>query len=279
MLIPDYLLKLGKTSQTHQAWVDALPSAVKHISDEWELILEDIYVENASCSYVRNCRTKNNELAVLKIGFPHFEAAHEIAGLRLLNGLPTVRLLNFDKAHNAMLLERCVPGTSLHSVDAIAQDTIICELLQEIWQADHTHGPFNRLGEMVALWNKEAMQNLHHYPDSSLAKEGCQLKEHLIDTTEEAVLLATDLHAGNVLKAQRKPWLVIDIKPHIGDRAYDLTQHLMNSLERLATNPVRTINDLADRAKVSNSRLKDWMFARLASENNGIYQEIALTLR
>jgi streptomycin 6-kinase len=32
------------------------------------------------------------------------------------------------------------------------------------------------------------------------------------------VLLATDLHAGNVLRAQRQPWLVIDPKPFVGDR-------------------------------------------------------------
>jgi len=43
------------------------------------------------------------------------------------------------------------------------------------------------------------------------------------------VLLATDLHAGNVLRAQREPWLVIDPKPFLGDPAYDATQHLFNS--------------------------------------------------
>jgi len=38
------------------------------------------------------------------------------------------------------------------------------------------------------------------------------------------VLLATDLHAGNVLRSERKPWLVIDPKLFIGDPAYDATQ-------------------------------------------------------
>jgi len=39
------------------------------------------------------------------------------------------------------------------------------------------------------------------------------------------MLLATDLHAGNVLPAAREPWLVIDPKPFTGDPAYDATQH------------------------------------------------------
>jgi len=33
------------------------------------------------------------------------------------------------------------------------------------------------------------------------------------------VLLATDLHAGNVLRSERQPWLVIDPKPFVGDPA------------------------------------------------------------
>ena len=35
------------------------------------------------------------------------------------------------------------------------------------------------------------------------------------------VLLVTDLHAGNVLAAEREPWLVIDPKPYVGDPAYE----------------------------------------------------------
>ena len=37
------------------------------------------------------------------------------------------------------------------------------------------------------------------------------------------VVLATDLHAGNVLQAERQPWLVIDPKPFVGDPAFDAT--------------------------------------------------------
>jgi streptomycin 6-kinase len=47
------------------------------------------------------------------------------------------------------------------------------------------------------------------------------------------VLLCTDLHAENVLAAEREPWLAIDPKPCIGDPAFDAIQHMLNcSLER-----------------------------------------------
>jgi streptomycin 6-kinase len=48
------------------------------------------------------------------------------------------------------------------------------------------------------------------------------------------------LVAGNVLRAAREPWLVIDPKPFIGDPAYDATQHLLNCVERLRADPLGT---------------------------------------
>ena len=80
------------------------------------------------------------------------------------------------------------------------------------------------------------------------------------------VLLATDLHAGNVLRAQREPWLVIDPKPFVGDRAYDATQHLMNCKERMLTAPTSTIRRFADLLEVDDGRVRLWMFARVATE-------------
>jgi streptomycin 6-kinase len=56
------------------------------------------------------------------------------------------------------------------------------------------------------------------------------------DRTENDVLLTTDLHAGNVLAAQREPWLVIDPKPFVGDVAYNATQRLLNCKPRVLAN-------------------------------------------
>ena len=79
------------------------------------------------------------------------------------------------------------------------------------------------------------------------------------------MLLATDLHAGNVLRAQRQPWLVIDPKPFVGDRAYDATQHLLNCKGRLSSAPGATIRRFADLLEVDHERVRLWMLARLAA--------------
>jgi streptomycin 6-kinase len=62
--------------------------------------------------------------------------------------------------------------------------------------------------------------------DPGLARDGIALFRTLPATAEREVLLCTDLHAGNVLAARRKPWLVIDPKPHLGDPTYDPLQHM-----------------------------------------------------
>jgi streptomycin 6-kinase len=82
----------------------------------------------------------------------------------------------------------------------------------------------------------------------------------------EDLLAATDLHAGNVLRARREPWLVIDPKPFVGDPAYDATQHLFNCGGRLRTDPEETIHRFADLLGVEHERVRLWMFARAAAE-------------
>jgi streptomycin 6-kinase len=86
--------------------------------------------------------------------------------------------------------------------------------------------------------------------------------EDLPRTAQSHVLLATDLHAGNVLRSEREPWLVIDPKPFVGDPAYDVTQHLFNCDDRLFANPFDTMNHFADSLSLDRERVRLWMFAR-----------------
>ena len=79
-------------------------------------------------------------------------------------------------------------------------------------------------------------------------------------------LLATDLHAGNVLAARREPWLMIDPKPYAGDPAYDVTQHLLNDPARLTTDPRRFARRIADLAGLGADRVTAWLFARCVVE-------------
>ena len=116
------------------------------------------------------------------------------------------------------------------------------------------------------------------WTDAGLVRAGLHLFEELPRSSCDHVLLATDLHAGKVLRAQRESWLVIDPKPFVGDRAYDATQHLFNCKNRVLSDPDATIRRLADLLDVDHDRVRLWMFARAAAEPRDIWNDDSLTL-
>src|SRR5262245_40447264 len=83
--------------------------------------------------------------AVLKVGLPHFESDHEAEGLRVWNGDGAVRLLESDRAHSALLIERCEPGTALLERGRVEQDAVIADLLLRLWRAPIPAQPFRPL--------------------------------------------------------------------------------------------------------------------------------------
>ena len=203
---------------------------------------------------------------VLKIGMPHMEGTHELEGLRFWNGDATVRLLDADDGLNAMLLERCAPGTRLCALPEPEQDRFIAGLLRRLWRPPVAPHPFRPLSVMTAAWSEETLRDVARWPDAGLVREGLRLFKDLALDPPFGVLLATDLHAGNVLAAQREPWLVIDPKPFVGDRAYDVTQHLFNCFMRLQADPYGTTARLADLVGVGRERVRLWTFSRAAAE-------------
>ena len=208
--------------------------------DEWALTLSGrrSTADEVSAAWVAPVTRADGSAAVLKLGMPHMEGEHEIDGLRFWDGDPTVRLLEAAAGANAMLLERCEPGTVLRELPEPEQDVVIAGLLRRLWRSVPEPHVFRPLAEMTAAWRDETQADFPPRRDVGLVREGLRLFEELPRTASRHVLLATDLHAGNVLRARREPWLVIDPKPFVGDPAYDATQHLLNC-RRLRTRPLR----------------------------------------
>jgi hypothetical protein len=115
-------------------------------------------------------------------------------------------------------------------------------LLRQLWAQPHTAGPFRPLAQMCAAWAEEfqreyAAASAADRIDPGLARAEMALFRALPETADNRVLPCTDLHGGNILAAQRAPWLVIDSKPYLGDPAYDVLQHMLNCEDRLAADP------------------------------------------
>jgi len=265
--IPRQLAASCRKTPERTAWLDRLPGALSDLQRRWSLTLGAPFEgDDVSCSWVAPAALADGTPAVLKLGMPHMEGAHELQGLRFWDGDPTVRLLNADEDLNAMLLERCQPGTTLRVLPEVEQDVVIAKLLGRLWRPPSAPHPFRPLSTLTESWSSETLASSRQWTDGGLVREGLRLFQELPRTASMEVLLATDLHAGNVLRAQREPWLAIDPKPFAGDPAYDATQHLFNCTGRLLSDPHGTMHRLADLLGLARERVRLWTFARAAAE-------------
>jgi streptomycin 6-kinase len=277
--IPRDLAASCRKTPERSAWLNRLPDAVEELKARWTLKLDTpLDAEEPSCSYVAAVLCKDATPAVLKIPMPHMEGEQEIQGLRFWDGDPTIRLLAADDDLGAMLLERCQPGTTLRALAECDQDLVISGLLRRLWRSPSTLDAFRSLWSLTEHWTKETLAQAEHWLDAGLVREGLHLFKELPRNATREVLLATDLHAGNVLRAEREPWLVIDPKPFVGDPAYDATQHLFNCLGRLRSDPESTIRRFSDLLGVEYERVRLWTFARAAAEPRDNWNDSDLVL-
>ncbi len=213
---------------------------------------------------------------VLKVGWRHYEAEHEADALRLWDGDGVVRCVaaRVLKDTIALLLERCDPGLQLKFALAEPdQDLVIAGLMRRLWtqQLPPRH-PFESLQAMCDDWAESFERDCcsaSHSLDPGLARAAIELLRELPATADRTVLLCTDLHAENVLSAQREPWLVIDPKPFVGDPAYDPVQHMLNCDQRLASDPVGLSHRMAGLLDLEPERVRLWLFARCTQESLG----------
>ena len=228
---------------SRRVWLDDLPAVVRALSQDWAIEVGAPYEPGGETAWVAPVRTAAGSELVLKVLWRHAEAIHEADALRVWDGDGAVRLHAVADYPDttAMLIERCVPGTTLASLPEPEQDVVIAALLTRLWRAPTAEDRFRPLQVMCDEWADEfeALVARHPTPlEPALAHEGIALFRALSSSASRETLLCTDLHAGNVLAAAREPWLVIDPKPYVGDPTYDVLQHLLGCRERLHADPV-----------------------------------------
>lgn len=265
--IPAQLAASCRQTRERAAWLERLPAIVAALMERWSLtLLPPLVGGEGTCSWIAPVKRVDGSSALLKLSMPHMEGRDEIPGLRFWSGSPTVKLFESDEEVGAMLLERCLPGTSLREDPEPEQDLVVAGLLRRLWRVPPARHPFRPLSTLTEYWRECTLTDADRWSDAGLVREGLRLLDELPRTAPAQVLLATDLHAGNILRAEREPWLVIDPKPFVGDPAFDATQHLFNCRERLVANPVGVIRRLADLLDVKQERVRLWMIARAAAE-------------
>lgn len=259
-------------AQGRQDWLTTLPETIERLQMAWSVQLGDPFQPGGQNAWVAPA-TRAGQNLVLKVLWRHPEAEHEADGLRAWDGNGAVRLHaaeEIDAQTAALLLERCRPGTSLQARREPEQDVVVAGLLRRLWTPPPANHRFHSLGSMCALWADEYEEKTAEGGsrlDPGLAREGIALFRQLPASAERDVLLCTDLHAGNVLAAEREPWLVIDPKPYVGDPTYDALQHMLNCDVRLPADPHGLVRRMAGLLGLDPDRLRLWLFARCVQES------------
>jgi streptomycin 6-kinase len=256
-------------------WLSAtLPRVIRQAAELWSLTVGAPFQPGGQCAWVAPVVSRPAGELVLKVAWPHPEAIHEADGLRAWGGDGAVQLhaaRDFGGT-TALLLERCVPGRTLYRRPAAEQETVVAGLLRRLWITPAPDHPFELLQVMCDQWAERFEDSTAGRPaqlDPGLARAGIALFRELPATAPAQVLLCTDLHAGNVLRAAREPWLVIDPKPYVGDPAYDSLQHMLNCAGRLQTDPHGLARRMAGLLGLDVDRVLLWLFARCVQESAG----------
>ncbi|HXQ18702.1 MAG TPA: aminoglycoside phosphotransferase family protein [Acidimicrobiales bacterium] len=265
-------LLLAAENEGLQEWLGTLPATLRGLENRWSLTVGAPFQPGGQTAWVAPARDQVGDDLVLKLAWPHPEAAHEAAGLREWDGVGAVRLLASEELDHtvALLLERCVPGDFLTTKLPDEQDQVVAGLLRRLWRIPRPGHGFRPLQVMCNAWADEFEDKAaagRVLLDPGLARDGIALFRSLPGTAAREVLLCTDLHAENVLAAEREPWLMIDPKPYVGDPTYDPLQHLLNSTDRLLDDPRGLVRRMAELTDLDPDRLALWLFARCVQES------------
>ena len=205
---------------------------------------------------------------VLKICAPDEETEHEPDALRVWAGDGAIRLLDRDAERHAMLLERCQPGTTLLEVDDDAAGDVVAGLLPRLWQKPPDH--FRRLADVADRWLDElpARWEATGRPfERSLLETAVGLLRELSPTQGPLVLASEDLHAGNVLRSARAPWLVIDPKPLAAEREFTPVAMIRDRKDEVLAGPRprdrlrRRLDRFSSDLGLDRERVRGWTIA------------------
>jgi streptomycin 6-kinase len=196
---------------------------------------------------------------VLKLNAPsHYEADHEGEALARWAGRGAVQLVRRDDVRRALLIERCRPGTRLWDSGA-DEPAVVGGLLPELWIEPEEPHPFRLLADEAERWAEEVPQRyeLGGRPFERSLVDYAVAVFRDVDRTARS-LANQDLHGGNILSAEREPWLVIDPKPLVGERELDGVGLLRNAAFGGGAALLRRWLDVLRQLGLDRERLRGW---------------------
>ena len=244
-----------------KAWLEELPELVACLS--LKLGLHNLKeITTLSYHYVLS-GFQGNKPIILKLGLDHQTLNREAFALKCFSGFGAIKLLSEDDG--ILLLERAIPGISLKTYfpdreqEAIQIATKLMKKLHQANIPEHTNFP--HIKDWLAALNKNSK-----IPRGYLQKAK-KLRDHLLQTSKQDVLLHGDLHHDNILQ-NGDDWLVIDPKGVMGEPAYEVAAFIrnpmpnllnINNVSEMIENRIKLFANLLD---IPVKRILNWCFVQ-----------------
>ncbi|WP_406007396.1 aminoglycoside phosphotransferase family protein [Streptomyces sp. NBC_00637] len=249
------------------SWVEELPALVAELLDRWGCVPDGDVLHGGVGIVVPVLRRPDRTPGVIKVSFPHPGNVHEPDAFAAWGGQGAVRLYERDDAHFAMLLER-VRASSLAEVEDAEEVALVAGRISRRLAVPAPDG-LPRMSDMAAGWKRQLHRDQAEFADALPTRT----VDAALDTVRELgggrtdLLVHGDLHARNILRADREPWLAVDPKGWAGDPAYDggtllkplifghVMRHGEGDLRRVAH---RILDHFAEAAGLDRERTRRW---------------------
>ncbi|MER6219155.1 aminoglycoside phosphotransferase family protein [Streptomyces sp. 900105755] len=265
--IPEALVRgtIEREGDRGTAWIAGLPATVEDLLRRWDCV-PDGEVTHGGVGLIVPVRLRpSGRPCVVKVSFPHPGNVHEPDAFEAWAGRGAVRLHRRDDARFALLLERAHMST-LAALEP--DDETVMTIAGRLNRRLAVPAPPNlpRLRDRADAWaaqlREDAAELPHALPPRVLDAARATARE--LGRTQPDTLIHGDLHARNILRADREPWLAVDPKGCAGDPAYDggtlLKSRALSLLQcdDLPKTARRLLDVFADAAELDRERVRRW---------------------
>ncbi|MBD0676669.1 aminoglycoside phosphotransferase family protein [Streptomyces sp. CBMA156] len=278
--IPDGLVRttVDREGAPGAAWIAELPGLAAELLEHWGCVPDGV-ATHGGVGLVLPVRPGTGHpagrtagrTAVLKVSFPHPGNVHEPDAFAVWAGRGAVRLYERDVERFAMLLERVSPATLAEVRDSDEVVTVAGRLSRRLAVPAPPRPPgcppgLPRLSDRAPDWETrlraDAASLPHALPARTVAAALATVRD--LARAQPDLLVHGDLHARNILRAEREPWLAVDPKGYLGDPAYDggtlLTAHALTLLDAADVRRaiLRALDAFAEAAELDRERTRRW---------------------
>ena len=252
-----------------EEWLEDLEETISELEELWSIkVLEPFPA--GEYNFVAPA-WRDDELTVIKVSppFDTIEILGEAAFLRTRDGRGAVRLLAENIDRRAILIEHALPGKNLTDCFSDNKPKAVSPAIEVLHSILLPPPSVAIQITMLEKWFAGLERfSATDFP-AGYALKALRTHEKLAGQPNRTYYLHGDFHPGNIVSAERRPFLAIDPKGVIGHIGYEIAVFLNNfhwwqeGEPDLYPRLEKAIRQFSDSFDIDPVQLRQWAFAQM----------------